>query len=247
MRASGRGVLVKVKARISKVSATWLVLGLAVTLGAIASLPPERAAVIVPALLVALIAGWFWSALRARDRGGLATLELGSVFAAVIALYALFPIASYAANGFDFKGVDDYRLSAINPSSHEVGSLLWLHVTYLAAFAVSYLLARGRAGLRPGAAPSPGGPTLAAAVALLAGVQGFLLALYLAYGLHAATYMGSYLVVYKLPLLLRQLYNHLQGVSFVCQDLRAHLPVQPFPAVQVDHRAVAGRPLRRPW
>ena len=204
-------------AGLLSVSARWGLLGSALTLAAVIALPSNQAAVLVPALLVALIAGWFWSALRERDRGGAAILELGSVYVLVVSLYALYPVVSYVAKGFDFRAADDYRLSAFNPSGKEMGSLVWLHLAYLAAFALIYLLVRGKAGLTPGARRSPGSATLGAVVVVLLTVQGFVFLLYLAYGLRASTYFETYLVVYKLPLVLRQLYNHLQGVSFVCQ------------------------------
>jgi hypothetical protein len=170
--------------------------------------------VIVPlAAGLFIFLGFFWILWR-RGRGGIPWFEVGAVYALVVALYMAFPLIGFLVLGGRYTPFNDGRLINLAPDPPEVGSVGWLYVAHLFGFASVYLAVRGRL---PMTAPRPRQPTVVTMFAIITVyllVLGFEIALGLFYNLTASTYSESYLVWQRLPLVLAQLRNHLQGMQY---------------------------------
>jgi oligosaccharide repeat unit polymerase len=175
--------------------------------------PGEGLAIVLPAMAVTGIAGAFAWWLGHRQRSGFDCFEIGVVYVAVVWLYTAFPLVGFLVNGLRQTPVNDMRLYIFKPSVGDLSSIGWYHVAHLAAFAAAYLLWRGRAPVRDIGFHGPDRATVTATMFLYLAIVTYVLFLHLYFDLSARTYVESYLVHKRLPLLHAQLVNHLSSVG----------------------------------
>jgi hypothetical protein len=191
--------------------------GVACLVFAIALHTTERSLpVVLPLVVAGAGAGAFYLALRLWRRSASPFFEVGGVYVAVVTLYTVYPLLGFLLMGLAYTQFNDSRLTRAAPGPEAVGLIGWYHVLHLLVFAGTYLLARG-SGDRRAPLRSVEAPTLIASVAAYAAITGFFVFLGLFHDLSARTYNESYLVMWRLPLLLAQLANHLGGARFVLE------------------------------
>jgi oligosaccharide repeat unit polymerase len=94
-----------------------------------------------------------------------------------------------------------------------VGEIAWLYVCHLGAFVAAYLVVRGRLPLVQRPLRHPSVAVFIAVGALYLVIQAFSVFVGLFYDTSANSYLESYLVQRRLPLLLAQGFNHLNGMK----------------------------------
>jgi TM2 domain-containing membrane protein YozV len=194
--------------------AAWPRLFLAVVLPCAALTNASSASVTVPLAVGLVTALLFFMALWRRQYGVMPWFELGAVYVTVVTLYMAYPLTGFLVLGQTYPPNSDGRLSSLQPDSVEVGRAAWLYACHLTAFAVSYLLVRGRLVMQERRLRLPA-PAVFMAVAGVYGVIAlFTLFVLLFFDMTASTYAESYLVARRLPLIVGQLLNHLSGAKY---------------------------------
>ena len=156
---------------------------------------------------------FLWS-LSCRRHGAVPWFELGAVYLAAATLYFVYPLVGFLAIDGFYTPTNDYRLTNLPPGPAEVGAVGWLYVCHVLAFAVAYLVTRGRL-LTARGLPRPPGASIFMAVAVAYGlIEVFGIFLGLFFDMSSTTYAGSYLAARRLPLVLSQMLNHLSGVKY---------------------------------
>lgn len=180
-------------------------LGGSTYVGAIA--PP----LLVQCLTLSAIVFTLWR----RRRGSVPWFEIGIVYSALVTLYGTYPMikAVVVGEGY-FEPVLDGRWSGLAPTMADVVSTGWLFALHGVAFAVVYVLLRGRLPTTTRTMVPPSTSVLLAVVAIYVAVQGFWIYVGLFYDTSAETYAESYLISQRLPLVLAQLVNHLNGMKY---------------------------------
>ena len=168
-----------------------------------------------PLTLGLLVTASFLWVLWRRRRGLVPWFEIGSVYVTVVTLYMTYPLIGFLALGQTYSPLNDGRLYMMHPDAESMGRIGWLYVCHLASFAGIYLLVRGRlpSGIR--ALPQPPLSILVAMEIMYVGIEGFNTALGLFYDTSANSYLSTYLVARRLPLVFAQLTNHLNGIVYV--------------------------------
>jgi hypothetical protein len=138
--------------------------------------------------------------------------EIGGFFAAVVWLYASYPIITYLANGLAYTPWSDLRLFNAEPTPQQIATLGWWYAAFLASFCLMYRLVRPRTGavlLR--AYPADVG-YLVATVLGYAAIKIFVFAVQQRYALTAGSYLDTYVAIRNLPRLLRQIFTQSFGM-----------------------------------
>ena len=174
--------------------------------GTLAVVAPLTATLACSLLLILLLAR--------RRRGDVVWFEIGLVYAGVVTIYAVYPLAGFLALGQRYTTYSDLRLQQIAPDAAVVGRIGWLYVTHLLAFVVCYVGVRGRLPLRVARPVSPRVSVGIAALAFYLAIFGFSIVIGWFYDTSAATYLESYLVARRLPLLVAQVAGHLNGAQY---------------------------------
>ena len=174
---------------------------------------PQALQVLLPAFAVVLLAALFYLSLRGG--ASIAVIEIGTVYSAVVVLYAVVPLVAFVAIGMQYEITNDIRMYALQPTPDEIARIGWLYVLHLAGFVVAYRLVRGRARLRFEWFRAAGRVRIAALVALLLFLLIYFRLLALVFNLSAATYQETYLALARLPLFVAQVTNHFDGMRFV--------------------------------
>jgi len=196
----------------------WPALGLC-SLPPIAFLAPEEQRhVLYPLVVVIVAAAWFFTIAIHRENGR-APLRVGTLYGAIVALYAAFPLVLFLLNGMVYNEYDDNRLFVAQPTPAQIGSIAWWYVAYLVPFLAVYLLVTPRLGPLRIVLPSRTGTVLFVTVALYVAIQVYLLALHRIFGLRAETYYDVYTMLRHLPLLLQQITGRLQSWIAMLQIL----------------------------
>jgi oligosaccharide repeat unit polymerase len=198
----------------------WLAVTFGSLLFAITVESGERLKIVLPAMAATGVAGAFTWFLGRWHRSGFQFFEVGVVYVAIVWLYTVFPLVGFLVNGLQQNPTNDMRLYIFRPSADELGSIGWYHVVHLAAFAAAYLLWRGRAIVRDIAFRGPDRATVMAAMLIYLAIVTYVLFLHLYFDLSARTYLESYLVHKRLPLVHAQLINHLSsygGARFILE------------------------------
>jgi hypothetical protein len=170
--------------------------------------------VVLPILAMLAVIGVAVIVLWDRRAGTPSLFEIGTVYMAVVGVYTLFPLLGFLVNGLRYTPFNDSRLFAAQPRPEDLGVVAWYHVAHAASFLVGYVLVRGRRTGEGVRSPRVSRPTLVAAVFLYVAIVGFFTFLRLLFDLSSTTYIESFLVTRRLPLILAQLVNHLEGVLF---------------------------------
>jgi hypothetical protein len=176
---------------------------------------PDAWPILLPMLAMVAVALAGTVALWDRRAGHL-SLEIGALYIAVVALYLLYPIAAYIANGLRFTPYNDGRLWQKQPTPGALAEVAWYYVLHLAAFVALYLWSR-RGMMLPRVPVEIRRGTVVALLVLYVAVQAFFLAIGQFYDLRAESYIESYLVSRRLPLVLAQIYSHLNGIKLVLE------------------------------
>ena len=156
----------------------------------------------------------FFGVLWRRGRGRIAWFEIGSVYLMVVGLYMSFPLIGYVMLRGAYTPLSDSRLINLAPDPAEMGSVAWLYVCHVLGFASLYLAVRGRLPIvRTGHLRPSMRTVLALAIGYLL-IVGFEIGLGLFYNTTANSYSESYLVAQRLPLVLAQLLDHVEGMKF---------------------------------
>jgi hypothetical protein len=199
----------------------WLASGAALALTAAWLLFSESAplAVTLPLLTLVVAVGVLALLLWKRRRGLVPWFEIGIVYTSVVALYGVYGLARFLVLGEHYFPPDDsplydYRWPSLDPSTAEVSFVGWIFVAHLVAFVVVYLPVRGRLTASTHRLPPPSTPVLIAVVTIYVLVQGFWFFLGLFFNTTADTYADVYLIAQRLPLILAQLLNHLNGAKY---------------------------------
>jgi hypothetical protein len=159
-------------------------------------------------------ASFFWVLWR-RRRGSVPWFEIGAVYVTVVTLYMAYPLIGFLALGQTYTPLNDGRLYMMHPDAESIGRIGWLYVCHLASFAGMYLLTRGRLAGGMRALPRPPLSILVAIAVVYVGIEGFNTALGLFYDTSSDSYLATYLVQRRLPLIFAQLTNHLNGIVYV--------------------------------
>jgi hypothetical protein len=178
---------------------------------------PDNVPVLLPLLTCLVVAGLSFLLLWKRRGDTGAFCEVGALYVAVVTLYTALPLIGYLAIGMQYAPTNDGRLYVLQPSPIQVGRIGWYCTVHLIAFAATYFLVRGRLPRRPPRFEPPDRTTLIVLVAFYVGVQVFFAVLSRIYGLTPQTYGETYLVAAQLPLLLRQLANHMGGARLTIE------------------------------
>jgi hypothetical protein len=169
--------------------------------------------VTAPLAVALLVSTLFFWVLWHRRRHVMPWFELGAVYAAAVTLYAAYPLIGFLAIGGHYAITNDNRLWVLQPTAQQVGEIAWLYVWHLASFAAVYLMVRGRLPLTQRPLRSPTLAVFVAVAALYLMIQGFTIFVGLFYDTSASTYLETYLVYRRLPLLIAQAFNHLNGMK----------------------------------
>ena len=135
------------------------------------------------------------------------------MYAAVVTLYMAYPLFGFLAVGGTYAVTNDVRLWVLQPSAQQMGEIAWLYVWHLGSFVLAYLIVRGQLPLRQDALRSPSMGVFVALGALYLIIQGFMIFVGLFYDTSANSYLETYLVQRRLPLLLAQAFSHLNGMK----------------------------------
>lgn len=201
--------------RSSVPSYVWPLIFLAVVLAFIATLDTQTLFVTVPVGVGLLTAGAFLLVLWRRRDGTIPWFEIGAVYLAVVALYLSYPLIGFLALNRTYTPLNDARLYMMQPEAADMGRIGWLYVCHMLAFACTYLLVRGRLPAERMHLNQPPLSIVAAIVAVYLSIEAFSMFVGLFYNTSADTYLESYLVLRRLPILVAQLFNHLNGMKYV--------------------------------
>ena len=194
--------------------AVFAVLALGVT--ALLTTPGVSVAVTIPLVVQVVATCTLVAVLWRRRRGLVPWFEIGVVYSGIVTLYGVYPLLRFLAVGDHYSApeyrpaVDAARILRVPRWSTSDGST---HATSWRSLRPTSSCAAAcrcpRAPLRP-----PRTSVFIAVVAIYVLVQGFWLYLGLFYDTSAGSYLESYLVSRRLPLLLAQLLNHLNGAKY---------------------------------
>lgn len=195
--------------------ANWPIAALAIAiLVALLTLDGHRAPITAPLVATLATTLTFVLVLAKRRRGRIAWCEIGLVYAAIVTLYAVYPLVGFLVLGQSYTVHNDLRLQQLSPDAAAVGPIGWLYALHLLAFVTCYVAVRGRLPVQILPPASPRMSVGIAALALFAAIQGFWLVLGWFYDTSAETYVESYLVARRLPLILAQALGHLSGAKY---------------------------------
>ena len=203
------------KNRSSVPAIVWPVLIIALLLAFVASLQSLTLLVTAPLAIGILTSVIFFRVLWRRRAGGIPWFEIGAMYAAVVTLYLVYPLIGFLALGGTYSPFNDARLYLLHPDAEDIGYIGWLYVCHLGAFAATYLVVRGRLAKRQAFLNPPRLSIVVAIVVVYVAIEAYGLFVGLFYNTSAETYLGTYLVARRLPLLVAQLLNHLNGIKYV--------------------------------
>jgi oligosaccharide repeat unit polymerase len=193
----------------------WLGLAGAVLLVLVAITTTHNLPVIVPLTVQLAACGALVAGLWRRKSGSLPWFEIGAVYSTIVLLYGVYPLVKFLVLGEHyFAPQNDSRWSVLRPSTDEVANVAWYYAAHLVGFALAYLIARGRLPLTVPEVRPPSAPVIMAVLAGYLVIQGFWMFLGLFYDTSSSSYVASYLVGRRLPLILAQLVNHLNGAKY---------------------------------
>jgi oligosaccharide repeat unit polymerase len=170
-------------------------------------------AVTAPLSVTLFASTLFYWVLWRRRRHLIPWFEIGAVYAAVVTLYAAYPLLGYLAVGGNYAVTNDGRLWVLQPGAQQVGEIAWLYVWHLASFVAAYLVVRGKLPIVQRPLRPPSRAVFVAVGLLYLIIQGFTIFVGLFYNTSASGYLDSYLVQRRLPLLLAQGFSHLNGMK----------------------------------
>ncbi len=171
--------------------------------------------VLVTTFLIAICPLLMLAVLSLRRVEGLSPVEIGVVFSAVVAVYALVPLTGYVVSGLSFDLSIDSRVPELSSSPKDVMPVAMLHLLFLFGFCLVYGLFRPRRrGFAPGDVVVADWrlPAVLALCAACAVVLPFVVKA--ALGVESSQdYIGTYLEMVGQPLWIQQIYGVIQASS----------------------------------
>ena len=173
---------------------------------------PRAAPVWYPLLAATFVAVVFGLNL---SKAGARLFEVGLVYAAVVWLYACYPLIGFLANGLEYGPLNDSRLFAATPAPADVARIGWFFVAHLLVFVGAYWWAR-----------SSERETTPESVGRIEGLLLFLLVigtqlgdwiLGQQYQWDFASNQDRYVALARLPRLTAQIAGHLDGIRFTAE------------------------------
>jgi hypothetical protein len=149
-----------------------------------------------------------------RRRGDIIWCEIGLVYAGAVTLYGAYPLVGFLVLGQSYTPLNDNRLQQMSPAAQEMGRIGWFYAAHLTAFVLGYIAVRGRLPLRTPVPPPPRLSVALAAAGFYVAIQAFSLVVGWFYDTSASTYLESYLIAKRLPLIVAQLLNHLSSAKY---------------------------------
>ena len=199
---------------LSRFASSWWFVTLLATLLSASLLASARTAAVIAPLGAVIASALLFLAVLARRRGELVWCELGAVYVGVVTLYATYPLVGFLVLGQTYTQQNDVRLQHMSPGPGEMGRVGWLYGAHLAAFAASYLAVRGRLPLRMQVPRRPPLSVALAALTFYVAIEVFALVIGWFYDTSARSYIESYLVARRLPLVFAQLLGHLSAAKY---------------------------------
>jgi oligosaccharide repeat unit polymerase len=175
----------------------------------------DRIDVIAPLIVGVLATVALFRVLSRRRHGVTPWFELGAVYSAVVTLYLVYPLVGFLALDGAYTPLNDRRLRLLHPTAAEVGRIGWVYAAHLSAFALAYVLRRGRLPAHGRALRGPRRTVVLATAATFTLVTVFELFIRAFFDTAATTYAGTYLAARRLPLFVAQVANHVTGAKFV--------------------------------
>lgn len=142
---------------------------LAASVVAVLFFEPDDRLLAAPMLAIGLIATFYMMTLWTRD-GSPPVFEPGTLCMLAITVYGMLPMAGFIQMHGQWDRFADGRLQNYAFIPSEIGMFGWRYVVYAAAFAVTYLLIRGRARIRTTAFVMPNSASQAAIVLIFLGL-----------------------------------------------------------------------------
>ena len=101
----------------------------------------EQTVLLIP--LISLVSiGFFALFYLMRVEGKIELFDAGALLIAITSLYSIFPLMSFAFNGFETTVLVDNRFKENQMTASKMGLFAWNHVIYLASLTFSYLYFR---------------------------------------------------------------------------------------------------------
>lgn len=191
----------------------WPLAVLLILAACIAATNPQTLPVTAPLSIALVLSTLFYRVLWKRRRGVMPWFEIGAVYVTVVTLYTAYPLVGYLVLDGHYVVTNDNRLWVMQPTAQEVGQIAWLYVCHLASFVAAYVIVRGRLPLVQRPLRSPTMAVFVAVGSLYLIIQGFTIFVGLFYNTSANSYLESYLVQRRLPLLVAQAFSHLNGMK----------------------------------
>lgn len=175
-----------------------------------------RWSIVVPLMAAIVVVIAFLRYLRGIE-GTVPYFEIGAFYVVLAGLYATYPILKYVLQGYRYE-LGDQRLIALQHYPVGLAILEWYHVAYLISFCVAYALMRKRRAVQGRLhVTAPDWPMIASVLLLLTGAKLFFIVMGIFYDLRVGSYMESYLVIQRLPLVARQFAAQVQGIELTLQ------------------------------
>jgi hypothetical protein len=194
----------------------WIYGVVIVTVLAILYRQSIRWSVIAPLIVLGVVALAFVLYLRSIEKS-LPYFEIGAFYVAIAFLYFTYPFLKYVLQGYRYD-TGDFRIVAVEHRPEALVTMEWWYVLYLISFCVSYALVRGRRPVQGRfSVPAPDWSTIASILLLLTGARLFFVVLGIFFDMHVASYLDSYLVIQRLPHVVRQIAAQVQGIDLTLQ------------------------------
>jgi hypothetical protein len=172
--------------------------------------------VVTPLIACTIIIVAFLIYIR-RIEGTISYFEIGVFCAIITFLYSAYPLVRYILGGYSFPEWGDGRLFMLRLRPDDLGSLVWWYALYLSCFCAGYALTRGRTALRSVQVEPADAATVITIAVLLTCTKLFFFVLGWFFNLRTSSYFDEYLVMQRLPLLVRQVAAHVQGIDLTLQ------------------------------
>jgi hypothetical protein len=163
------------------------------------------AAVVYPAAAIVAAAAVFFAIVTVRERGA-PLFNLGGFAAAMIFVYAIYPIVVYLANGLTYTSNNDIRLWISMPVPEEIGALTWWYLIFFLSFGAAYLLTSGSGGKIRLDMTSAAGGIIWLIIALAGAIELITVATGSVFETSGGSYTETYAVVQRLPQFVRQIF-----------------------------------------
>lgn len=198
----------------------WVLTGIycAVVVAALAIVYREsiRWNVAAPLIATAVIVLLFLLYLRGIEKT-LPYFEIGAFYVAITAIYIIYPLLKYMLRGYRYD-TGDIRILALQYQPETLVAMEWWYVLYLISFCLAYAIVRGRRPVQGRLVVTGTGWTMITSILLLfTGARLFFVVLGIFFDMRVTTYLESYLVIQRLPLVVRQIAAQVQGIDLTLQ------------------------------